>query len=143
MNGQLLTWLILAVIFLAVELSTSTLVSVWFVIGALFSMVAAYFNASLFVQIVTFVLVSATFLILVMPFSRKLLKNKKQATNSDRIIGQAAVVTEDIDTLNGKGQIKVMGSVWSAKTENGEPLPKGSAVTVLNIEGVKAVVKER
>lgn len=136
-------WLILTVVFLVIELHTVSVVSIWFALGALITLAVSYFTSSPWILISVFIVSSAIFLVLLMPFAKKLLKKQKHATNSDRIIGKDAVVTEDIDAISGTGQIKVMGNIWSAKTENGESIAKDTAVTVLNIEGVKAVVKER
>ena len=143
MTASNIIWLILAVVFIIIEINTTGLVSIWFALGALITMAVSYFTTSPAILISVFVISSALFLLLVMPFARKLLKNNKYATNSDRIIGKDAVVTEDIDVLNGKGQIKVSGSIWSAKTEDGRSISRDTAVTVLDIEGVKAIVKEK
>lgn len=142
MDSNMIMWLALAAIFLIVEVATVNLVSVWFVAGALAAFVASLFGAGIGVQIGVFVLVTAVLLIFTMPAARRLLKDSRQATNSDRIIGHDAIVTEDIDNIKGTGQIKVMGSVWSAKSEDdNKTIPSGSKVIVNEIRGVKAVVK--
>ena len=50
------------------------------------------------------------------------------------------IVTKDIDPIEGKGQVKVIGQVWSAKSEH--PISEGTKVKVLSLEGVKIVVEE-
>ena len=72
---------------------------------------------------------------------RKFIKTKLVPTNSDRVIGETAVVTESIDNIQAKGSVKVQGQLWTARSENGEVIPEGSQVTVIRIEGVKLIVK--
>ncbi|MBQ7718204.1 MAG: NfeD family protein [Clostridia bacterium] len=141
MSEIMIFWLALAVVALVIEMATVNLVSIWFVAGAVAAFVAALFGAALSVQIGIFVLVTAILLIFTMPAARRLLQNSKQATNSDRIIGQEAVVTEEIDNIKGTGQVKVLGNIWSATSFDNTVIPKGSKVTVDSISGVKAVVK--
>ena len=141
MSEIMIFWLALAVVALVIEMATVNLVPIWFVAGAVAAFVAALFGAALSVQIGIFVLVTAILLIFTMPAARRLLQNSKQATNSDRIIGQEAVVTEEIDNIKGTGQVKVLGNIWSATSFDNTVIPKGSKVTVDSISGVKAVVK--
>ena len=46
----------------------------------------------------------------------------------------------EVNNSEGKGQVEVMGSVWSARSENGGVIPAGSSVLVKEITGVKLVV---
>lgn len=141
MDDIMIFWLVIAVAALIIELVTVNLVSVWFVAGAVAAFIAALLGAAVSVQVGVFVLVTAILLIFTMPAARRLLQNSRQATNSDRIIGQEAVVTEEIDNIKSTGQVKVLGNTWSATSYDNEVIPKGSKVVVNSISGVKAVVK--
>ena len=134
-------WVVLMIAFALVELLTPQLVSVWFAIGSLGALAAAALNAPLWLQIVIFILISVIMIFVTRPLYKKFIKSKLVPTNSDRLIGETAVVTEAIDNLTSKGTVKVCGQVWSAKSENGETIPAETHVTVLRIEGVKLVVK--
>ena len=88
-------WLLLAVILGIIEISTTNLVSIWFVISSLLAMVSSLFTDNILIQIAIFVLVG----VLLMPISRKLyskIKMNNSKTNIDRIIGMKGIVTEDI-----------------------------------------------
>lgn len=135
-------WLGLLVLFLIVEAHTMALTSVWFAAGSLLALVAAAFSLDLWVQGAVFVLGSVVLLIFTRPILAKVFRANREATNYDRILGQNAVVTEPIDNAEAKGQIKVAGQIWSARSEGGEPIAAGQAVTVTRIEGVKAFVKQ-
>lgn len=60
-------------------------------------------------------------------------------TNAYSVIGKIGVVTKEINPTLGIGQVKISGEVWSAKAD--ELIPVGSEIEVLEIDGVKAVVK--
>ena len=87
-----------------------------------------------------FVVVSLVAMALVRPMARKWVQPKLVKTNADRILGQEAVVLEEIDNLRGIGQVKVGGAIWTARSTQDEPIPKGTLVRVERIEGVKAIV---
>lgn len=135
-------WLAAGVVFLILEGVTSALVSLWFVGGSLVSMVAALLGAPLWLQIVLFFVVSAALLLALRPLSRKYLKPKRSATNAAGNIGKTAIVTEEINNLQGVGAVKIAGVTWSARSEGNVKIEKDALVTVKAIEGVKVIVKE-
>nr|MCR5653548.1 NfeD family protein [Ruminococcus sp.] len=75
------------------------------------------------------------------PLVKKVLKNKKEPTNSDRLIGRVAIVTMDIVNQTGEGQVNVDGKIWSAKSADECEIKKGASVKITAIEGVKLVVE--
>ena len=139
-------WAVIAVIAFVAEAATVGLVSVWFglaaVVTSLFSAVFVDVITSkvLFItcQIVIFIGCSALFLYLTKPLCRKFFNPKE--TNAPANIGKEALVTEDIDNLEGSGAVKIGGIIWSAKSENNEIIRKGEKVTVKAISGVSLVV---
>ena len=62
-------------------------------------------------------------------------------TVDDSIIGKNGIVTTDIDSINSKGQVKVDGETWSAVGKDDIDIQKGTEIEVLEIKGVKAIVK--
>lgn len=138
-------WLILFIVFLIMEVVTAgTLVSIWFCFGALAAMVAAKSGFSILVQLTVFAVISALFIAATRPFVKKIMsKRKEERTNADRIIGQKAIVIEEINYLNGTGAVKVDGKEWTARNfeNNEEMIKKGTEVIVVEIKGVKAMVK--
>lgn len=136
-------WIALAVGFLAVEFGTVALISLWFVIGALAAMVADLLGAVLWLQILIFALVSLAMLLLVRPFLRRYVNPYKTPTNADALLGQEAIVTEAINNLEGTGAVKLGGLTWTARAEDGAPIPEGAVVVVRAIDGVKAIVTPR
>ena len=135
-----LFWLIAMVLFGVLEAVTVGLTSIWFARGALGALAAAAAAAPVIVQIVVFLGVSFLTLLLVRPLAQRFVNDRKVATNADRVIGQEAVVTEDIDNIQGRGRVTIAGADWTARTEDDQPIPAGSMVRVLRIEGVKVIV---
>ena len=134
-------WLVLLIVFAVLEASTVSLVSLWFMGGALTALIAALCGAEIWLQVVLFFVVSIALLLCLRPLSKKLLKKKKVATNADSNIGKTAVVTETIDNLRGTGAVKISGVEWSARSVDDSVLEKDAVVRILRIEGVKVCVE--
>ena len=138
-------WLGLAIFFLITELTTAELVAIWFFGSAfILTVVSAIFPQMFIVwQIVIFIVLSAILLIATRPFVKKLTaKNKNQATNLDLIISHKALVTQTIQNDLEEGAVKINGLIWTARSEDGENIEKGSLVTVQSIQGNKLIVKK-
>lgn len=136
-------WIVLLVTFLIVEALTAQLVTIWFAVGAAAALIVRLCGLPLWVQLATFLVVSALALLLTRPLLRKLTKQSVQPTNADRYLGQIAVVTEKIDNLAGKGQAVVQGSVWTARSADDSVIPKDACVRVERIDGVKLIVSRQ
>ena len=135
-----LVWFAAIVLAVIIEALTNQLVSIWFVAGGIVALIVSLFDAPLWLQCLLYVLVSAVTLLATRPLSRKLLHLKKEDTNADRYIGKTGTILVEVNNSEGKGQVEVMGSVWSARSENGGVIPAGSSVLVKEITGVKLVV---
>ena len=132
-------WLIALVVFLMVEASTVTMVSLWFAVGALAAMIVSLF-AGLGWQVGVFLVVSAVALTALRPLARKYFKPRVTKTNVDAIIGSQGYVTTPIDNMAATGKVKLGAMEWTARSTSGEPIPAGTLVKVDRIEGVKAFV---
>ena len=135
-------WFIGIIIFAVLEAMTFQFVSIWFAGGSLGALIAYLFGAGLTVQIWVFALVSAVLLILTRPILKKLLKQRKEPTNADRLIGQKALITEKVNNDLSTGKLMVNDVVWSVKSEDGQIIEKGTMVTIKAISGVKLIVSK-
>ena len=116
MDVQSITWLVLLVIFLAVELATMGLTTIWFAGGALAAFLVSLAGGSLTLQVVVFIAAAVILLIFTRPFAVKYINQNRVKTNADSLIGETAVVTEAIDNLAGAGQVRVNGQIWTARS---------------------------
>lgn len=133
-------WLILLVVFLLAEAASVAMVSLWFAAGALVAMVASLLGASRLLQVVLFLVVAAALLASMRPLLRKYFTPKLTRTNVDAIVDSQGYVTADIDNLAATGSVKLGAMEWTARSADGQPIPKGTLVSVEKIEGVKVFV---
>ena len=140
MELAVIVWLVLLVVFLIVEASTVTVVSLWFAAGALAALLASLLGAAPWLQILLFLAVSAGLLIALRPLVRRFIHPKLTATNVDSVIGTMGVVTASVDNVSAVGQVKLGAMEWSARSTSGAPIPQGTLVKVDRIEGVKVFV---
>lgn len=141
-SGTIAFWVVALVVFLIVEAVTAGLVSIWFVFGSLVALICAALGAAVWLQIFWFVIVSVATLVLTRPLVKRYVDSRSVATNADRSIGRAAVVTEHIDNLAATGAVKLDGVVWTARsTDDAVAIETGEHVTVRAIEDVKLIVE--
>lgn len=141
MTGNVLIWLVIAVVLGIVEGATVSLVSIWMAVGAFVAGISAALGAEILTQMLIFVGISAILLLLTAPLTKKFRNRGVSKTNADRVIDNIGIVIEKIDPIERKGQIKVMGQVWSAISD--EVIEAGETVIVTEIKGVRAVVKRQ
>ena len=140
MNWAAIIWLGLTVAFLIAEASTVTVISLWFAAGSLVAMAMSLLGGAIWLQVLTFLVVSAIALTALRPLVRKYLTPKLTATNIDSIIGSIGIVTAPIDNIGATGQVKLNGMEWTARSTSGDPIEPGTRVRVDKIEGVKVFV---
>lgn len=140
MNWAAIVWLALLVLFILVEASTVTVVSVWFAAGALVSLIASLLGAPSWLQTVLFFVVSILLLLALRPVIKKYFTPKLTKTNVDSVIGSVGIVTVAIDNIEAVGTIKLGAMEWTARSTNGSQIPVGTRVQVDRIEGVKVFV---
>lgn len=134
-------WLIAAGIFFVFEMITVGFLVFWLGVAALITMVVSLFTDSIIIQTAVFVISSILLIFLTKPIVRKFMHSKDNlATNAYSIIGKKGIVTKEINQTLGTGQVTIHGETWSAKCLNEEIIPKGTNITVVKIDGVKAVV---
>lgn len=137
-----LYWLIIAGVMLVLEIMTMGLTTIWFTGGALVAAVCSYLNMSMWIQFLVFLLVSVLLLVLTRSLVMDRLNSRTVKTNAESLIGQICIVTEEINNLYAKGQVKVKGQTWTARSFDDDVLiPIESRVKILRISGVKLIVK--
>ena len=134
-------WLIIAGLFFIGEIATVGFLIFWFGIGALLAMIVSFFVSNVIIQTAVFIISSTILIFATKPFVKKLVDVKKTNTNAFSIIGKKALVIKEINPIHSPGQIKINGEVWSAESENSEIIQEGLEVEILQIKGVKAIVK--
>ena len=126
---------------IVIEAASPQLVAIWFVLGAVAALISSFFGVEIWVQVVIGLAVTVITLVATRPLVKKIMLSKPEKTNADRYIGCEGVVTSVIDDISGTGRVTVMGTSWSAYSEEGKTIPEGAKVIVEGIKGVKLAVK--
>ena len=140
MNWEAIFWLAAMVVFIVAELLTVSLVSIWFVAGALGAIAVALLGGGLTLQITVFLTVAILLLISLRGVVRKHFTPGIVRTNLDSIIGSTGIVVTPVNNIAALGQVQLGGNEWSARSTTGSHIPAGTVVRVDRIEGVKVFV---
>lgn len=135
-------WILVALALAVIEMATVGFFSLLFALGAMVASGLALFTESWPLQACVFLAASILFMWFLRPALLKLYGKEHTATAVDRMAGQTGIVIEDIDNTHGSGQIKAEGEVWTARSDDGEPIAKGTRVQIVRVQGVKAVVRK-
>lgn len=140
---ETICWLLLAAVFIVIEIVTLGLTTIWFAGAAFVAAIAALAGASIVIQVILFVVVALLLLLFTRPIAVKHLDNKTEKTNAEALVGQTALVIAEINNLQEKGQVKINGMEWTARAkDSGITIPAGESVTIVEISGVKLIVEK-
>lgn len=134
-------WLIVFVVFAALELVSVGMTCIWFAVGALAACVTSLFTGNWIIQSIVFIIVTVLFLLFLRPLAVKYVNNKTEKNNVDSIIGRTAKVVTEIDNVNAKGMVVIDGVEWTARSKDNRVIPKETLVEVVEVSGVKVIVK--
>src|ERR1051325_7652466 len=134
-------WIVIAVVLLIAEATTSPFVAVYSGVAALVTAAVAAAGLGTALQLVAFLAIAGGSLLLTRP---ALQRAAGQATGIrpgvDAMQGRIGVVTRPIGELDS-GQVKIGGETWTARCYyDEEAIPVGSRVEVVKVEGVTALV---
>ena len=135
-------WLIASGAFLIGEILTVGFLLFWFGIACLLAMVVSFFTSNIIIQMVVFLVSSVILILSTKPFVKKFINKKTILTNANSLIGKKAIVIKEIHNLQGTGQIKIGGEIWSAQNESDTTISENQEVEIIKIEGVKLIVKQ-
>ncbi len=136
-------WLIVIIVMALIEIITLGLTTIWFAGGALVAFFADLAGANLVIQIILFVVVSVLLLALTRPLAVEYLNKGRTRTNVDSLLGKTAIVIQEIDNLKAQGQVSVDGQEWTARAAQEEKIQKDTLVEIMEIRGVKLIVRKK
>ncbi len=133
-------WLVVAAMFLVIELSTTALVSVWFVAGACVAAGASVFIDSIPLQIIIFMAFSAIFLLLFRKlYKQKMIKKTDISDIGTSTVGRVGSVTETVTKFGGK---VLVGDVYWHAVSASEDIAVGEKVVVTKLDGTLLTVEK-
>lgn len=135
-------WLIASGIFFVGEIITVGFLLFWFGVAGLITMVVSFFTSNIIIQSVVFLVTSVILILSTKPFVKKFVNKETIVTNVNSLIGKKAIVIQEINNLQGTGQIKISGEIWSAQNESDSIISENQEVEIIKVEGVKLIVKQ-
>lgn len=143
MLNPAMIWLGLMILLLAIEIPTLGLTTIWFAGGALAAFISTFFGASVATQRTIFIVLSLVLLIVTRPIAIRYMRQGREKTNADSLIGRLAIATKEINNLAQSGEVIIADVSWTARSkDDAHVIPEGSKVKICAIEGVKLIVEE-
>ena len=84
MHSEVIVWLVILVVCIAVEACTMGLATIWFAGGALVAAIIAYFGGNIWLQLMAFLIVSLLLVIFTRPVAVKYFNKDRAKTNVER-----------------------------------------------------------
>jgi len=127
-------WFLLGLVLIVAEFAVPGLVIIFFGVGAWAAALAVLaVDLSLFLQIVIFLVVSITTLLLLRKRFVAAAENTPDLT--DEFVGKRAEVIQKF-TRGTIGQVKFKGTLWQAETASEQVLEPGDMVTIVGYESI-------
>lgn len=142
MNNLPWFWLGMVIVFTVIEIFTAGLTTIWFAIGSIPMIFLSFLPIPFLYQVLIMLVISIVLLIFTRPFFVKKLNANKEKTNVDALIGKTALVTKKITKFE-KGEVKIDGKIWTAKSVSDEDIEEGTECLLQSIEGVTAIVSKK
>ncbi|MCC6277429.1 MAG: NfeD family protein [Oligoflexia bacterium] len=132
-------WLIIAALFVVVEILTPSFGPILLAVGALCGALLAYLEFGWVIQILGFSISSILALTMLRPRIAQALYSSRGVPNrTDEIIGKVGVVTESINPVKGEGRVMVDGQDWAA--EASLEIAAGENIRVQSSNGIRLIV---
>lgn len=136
-------WLVIFVLMIIIEATGPNLVSIWFAVGALVSLILSFIpGVPWWVELIVFVAVSASTLLALRPVCKKYLKKNTYQSNIDSFTGKRGYVIEEITYLT-PGTVKIGDVKWNAvPADKDEKISVNAVIEVVAVNGNKLIVKK-
>lgn len=136
-------WLAIFALAVIIEASGPNLVSIWFAVGSLVSLIISFIpGVAWWIQVIVFVVLSVVSFIALRPIFKRFMKHNLFNTNIDSYAGKKGIVVEEITLLN-PGSVKIGDVKWSSiPLDEKEKFNVNDVVEVVAISGNKLIVKK-
>lgn len=134
-------WVILGLAFLAAEMFTGGFFIACFGVGAIGAGLGAWLGLGMAGQMIVFLLLSGLAVALSRPFANRMSGIQLENVGVDRVLGKQGRVVEAIDPERSVGRVRLDVEEWRAESSEGTPIPVGSMVEILGVEGTRLRVR--
>ena len=137
-------WVIIALIFVVVEMFTTGFAVMCISFGCLFGAAASALDWDVKWQLLAFAVGTVLAFLTVRPLVYKFFykKSHEVKTNADALVGRRAIVTERIEGELHPGRVKVDGDDWKAVSLEAAPIEVGEAVEITAVNSVILTIKK-
>ena len=138
---EVISWILVAVFLIAIDVITSSFIFMWFSLGAIVAIILSLFEVTVVWQIIAFLIVGVATVSIGYPWAKKKFKADVNhvPTMEQTYIGRTMIAEEDM----GKNSlINVSGIYWTAYNK-GRVIKKGEEYTITGIEGNKLIVSSK
>ncbi|MBQ1224719.1 MAG: NfeD family protein [Alistipes sp.] len=137
-------WVIIALVFVIVEIFTTGFAVMCISFGCLFGAAVSLFELDVKWQLLAFAVGTVLAFLTVRPLVYKFFYKKGQEvkTNAEALVGRRAIVTERVGDEMHPGRVKVDGDDWKAISLDAEPIEVGDTVEIMAINSIIVTVKK-
>lgn len=134
-------WAVMAAVLLVAEIFTAGFFMLPFSLGAATAAVFSLLGLGLGWQWLAFILVSAVALVSLRRLSDRVTHEPPEKFAADRLVGKPGVVIETLEPDSPVGMVRIGREEWRADDVESRPLPEGTRVKVVRVEGTHLVVE--
>ncbi len=135
---DILIWILVAIVFIIMELITNTFFLLWFGIGAIVAAILNYLGFDIYVQFLGFAVVSIILVLSTRRFADRITPESTKKTTAERLIGKTAKVVRQID--ENTFVVSVAGEEWSAHTN--DQVDVDDTVKVVGINSIILIIEK-
>ena len=144
MNPWMITWLLLIIITLGIEVATVGLTAIWITGGSLAALLINALYGPVWLQVVVFFGVTFVLLYFTRPWAIKYINSNRTRTNYEETIGREVRVIERVDNHADTGRAVYNGMEWTARAlHEDDTFEEGALAIVANVVGVKLILKRK
>lgn len=136
-------WLGILVLCIVIEAATMSLTTIWGAISSVPMIFIAKTSLPFQWQILIFALLTVVLIIFTRPFAIKKLKNGKEKTNVNTMVGEEVLVTKVVKQFE-KGEVKAKnGVIWSAQAKDNKTISEDKICVITSVEGNTLIIEEK
>ena len=135
-------WAILALLFIVIEVFTTSFAFLSFTFGALGSSLFSFFEFSFDMQLLVFCILTILSFIFVRPIVLRLTQREGEVkkSNAQALLGRKGVVEDDFTELGGR--VVLDGDSWKAISDD-RHIKKGDIVEIVEINSIILTVRKK
>ncbi|MBK6291999.1 MAG: NfeD family protein [Ignavibacteria bacterium] len=129
-------WLAAAIILFILEIVTPGFVLANVAVACMAASAAAWFGASVTIQVIVFIVAGLVSLVTIRPLLHKTFMKgaKHHATGAHALIGRIVRVTDEISVPSVEGRVQVDGDSWRAISIDHATISAGDSVRIVRVD---------